>query len=285
MLVFPLKQLRLMRLIADGPASPWDADETQLSVPMRRLLGGADVPSGEDAGAVIHAEPAALADVRLANGTHEWIAQDTNTRFLLRTQLDSLLYNTRVFSGIKSPPGPAMGGWEAPGAPGRGSFEGHWLSAASRAAVTVPSEELKGRVLAFVAEVRRIQRSTPAGPYAGFVGGMDPRGIDDLFAISSSVPTVNASIAQAPLYHIHKWLAGLLDVHLFLEDQTALDVAIGLFDWLEPKMRGLIERHSMSWWDDILQWEYVSHEHVVRSANALVVVSSSCCWTVAGRVA
>ena len=156
--------------------------------------------------------------------------------------------------------GPSLGGWESPGGTGRGSFEGHWLSAASRAAVAIPSPELRSRVLAFVGEARRIQLATPPGPRAGFVGGMNPDALDDLFAISQPVPTVKrpngTDLSDAPLYHVHKWLSGLLDAHEFLHNETALEVAVGIFDWLEPKMTSLIEHHGMTWWDDILQWEY-----------------------------
>lgn len=171
-----------------------------------------------------------------------------------------LLTRILTFTNQRAPTGPSLGGWESPGATGRGSFEGHWLSAASRAAVAIPSPELRSRVLTFIGEARRIQLATSPGPHAGFVGGMNPDALDDLFAISQSVPTVKrpngTDLSDAPLYHVHKWLSGLLDAHEFLRNETALEVAIGIFDWLEPKMSGLIERHGMTWWDDILQWEY-----------------------------
>ena len=125
-----------------------------------------------------------------------------------------------------------------------------------------------GDLLCVTGEARRIQLATPPGPRAGFVGGMNPDALDDLFAISQPVPTVKrpngTDLSDAPLYHVHKWLSGLLDAHEFLHNETALEVAVGIFDWLEPKMTSLIEHHGMTWWDDILQWEYGARQQNPR---------------------
>eukprot|EP01051_Picozoa_sp_SAG22_P018406 SAG22_NODE_3089_length_1950_cov_1.398703_3_plen_337_part_01 len=252
-----------------GPVSPWDADEATASDMSASMSRRRALESGAGTGSVVQLEPVPLGAVRLGAGSWEAAAQETNRRFLMRVQTDSLLFNTRLGAGM-TPPGAPLHGWETPGASGRGSFEGHWLSAASRAAVAIPAPELGARVHAFVAEARRLQLLP--GPRRGFVGGMDPAALDQLFAVSTGVPTMNASISGMPLYHIHKWLAGMLDAHKFLGDEVALQVATGLFEFLEPKMAGLIENHGRGWWDDILQWEFggmndVLYELFARTGN------------------
>ena len=88
-----------------GANAPWEADETQLSMPMRRLLDDGAERAAPKPRSPLVVEPVPLAAVRLANGSHEWTAEDTNRQFLEKIQVDSLLFNTRLFGGANSPPG------------------------------------------------------------------------------------------------------------------------------------------------------------------------------------
>ena len=56
---------------------------------------------------------------------------------------------------------------------------------------------------------------------------------------------------------------------------VTVEVAVGIFDWLEPKMTSLIEHHGMTWWDDILQWEYGARRYKTRGSSR---DRQACAW-------
>lgn len=60
----------------------------------------------------------------------------------------------------------------------------------------------------------------------------------------------------APYYTLHKILAGLLDVYIVSGNQKALDIAVGMTDWLHARLNALPKETLISMWNTYIAGEF-----------------------------
>lgn len=167
--------------------------------------------------------------------------QALNRRYLVELRGERLLQNHYVEAGISVPVGRSdelHWGWESPSSLVRGHFLGHWLSAAAHQARATDDAELRGRAEWAVAELARCQRSN---------GGewLSPLPQSYLERAARGEPT------WAVQYVVEKTLSGLLDAHLLLGSEQALDVLERMAGWMH-RWTGRFSAHQM---DDLVDLE------------------------------
>ncbi len=144
-----------------------------------------------------------------------------NRTYLAELRTQRLLQNFHLEAGLQAPMAldDLHGGWELPTSLVRGHFTGHWLSAAAQVAAATGDAELRGKAEWAVAELARCQREA-GGEW-----------------LSSIPPTYLERAARgqptwAAQYVVEKTLSGLLDAHLLLGSEQALDVLERMADWM-----------------------------------------------------
>lgn len=208
----------------------------------RRLLIGTAAMAvcapaiGRETGTTVNAasrtaNPLPLADVRLRASDHK-LALEANRAVLHRLQPDRLLHNFRLYAGLE-PRAAIYGGWESDTIAGHSL--GHYLSALALMHQHTGDPELRRRADYIVAELALAQQQRGNG-YVGALGRKRADGVivdgAEIFTeiaagdIRSGGFDLNGS--WAPLYTVHKLLAGLLDVHTAWGNRQALTVASGL---------------------------------------------------------
>ncbi|WP_052075654.1 glycoside hydrolase family 127 protein [Sphingomonas taxi] len=181
------------------------------------------------------ARPLPLTAVRL-RPSDQATAVAVNRRYLLRLEPDRLLHNVRLYAGL--PPKAAIyGGWESDTIAGH--TLGHYLSALVLAWQQSGDTELRRRADYIVDEIAAAQAKRGTG-YVGALGRKTKEGAivdgEAIFAeiargeITSGGFDLNGS--WSPLYTVHKWLAGLLDVHRAWGNALALAVVEGLAGYI-----------------------------------------------------
>lgn len=128
-------------------------------------------------------------------------AFERNLRYLKSLDDDSLLYIYRFQAGLRFP-GTPTGGWEAPTSTGKGSFLGHWISAAARSVAVSGDPELKAKVDRIVEGLAACQRANGNG----FVHGMQENWFD---ALDRPRPGARDEVLAFAYYQTHKLLMGL----------------------------------------------------------------------------
>ncbi|MED9903891.1 MAG: glycoside hydrolase family 127 protein [Lachnospiraceae bacterium] len=109
-------------------------------------------------------------------------------------------------------------GWEAPTCQLRGHFLGHFLSAAASLAVTEQDGELKAKIEAIVAELKKCQELN-GGEWVGPIPEKYFKKLE------------NNQYVWSPQYVMHKLLMGLCDVYRDLQNEEALSIINRLSDW------------------------------------------------------
>ncbi len=188
------------------------------------------------------ARPLPLAAVRLGASDYAQ-ALEANRAVLHRLQPDRLLHNFRLYAGL-TPKAPIYGGWESDTIAGHSL--GHYLSALALMHQQTGDPELRRRADYIVEELALAQRQRGNG-YVGALGRKRPDGSivdgEEIFTeiaagtIRSGGFDLNGS--WAPLYTVHKLLAGLLDVHAAWGNGQALAVATGLAGYFARLFAGL----------------------------------------------
>lgn len=166
-------------------------------------------------------EPFDMRDVELGEGPC-LVAREANRRYLLELDPERLLHAFRVNAGLPSGAEP-LGGWEAPDVEVRGHFPGHYLSACALMYRATGDEELKRRGDYMVAELARVQQALGGGYLSAF-----PE--DFLDRLES-----RDRVTWAPLYVIHKIIAGLYDMHTLTGNAQALDVLVRMADYYKAR--------------------------------------------------
>jgi DUF1680 family protein len=149
--------------------------------------------------------------------------QRRNTDYLLFLDADRLLRSFRLNYGLDSRAA-ACGGWEAPRSQVRGHNTGHLMSALALtwASTGNPDARDKGRYI--VRQLAGLQgRAAAAGFNPGYLSAFPEEYFDRLEA---------GQPIWSPYYMIHKYLAGFIDQYQLAGDETALETAIGLADWV-----------------------------------------------------
>ena len=262
--------------------------------------------------------PVPLSAVRLSSGTEFAAAEQLNTRYLLSLPVDRLLWSFRKVAGLPTP-GTPFGAWEAaeggypdPATPTRtlrGHFVGHLLSGLALGFSSSSSDALAGRAAEIVAGLRACQLALGSG----FVSAWPAVVLDTLEA-------GDFAAVWAPLYTLHKILAGLLDVHQLIEMPTAGDeaagagaadvgaagaaeatraaggtaaddgaapgvallVAEGLVAYLDERVRRVRAEHGDDWWQAILEVEFGG---IGEAAHRLAAVCAAAQRTAAAAAA
>jgi DUF1680 family protein len=163
-------------------------------------------------------EPFPLGSVRLLPSPF-WDAQEANRALLHRYSADRLLHAFRINAGLPSSAQP-FGGWERPDCELRGHFVGHYLSACALMSASAGDAELKTKAGYIVAELAKCQQRLGGDYLSAF-----PVELFDRLKARKKV--------WAPFYTYHKILAGMLDMHLYCDNQQALEVAKGMADWAD----------------------------------------------------
>jgi len=179
----------------------------------------------------MRAKPLPLADVRLLPSDYA-TAVDVNIAYLLSLSPDRFLHNFRKYAGLE-PKAPIYGGWESDTIAGH--TLGHYITALVLAWQQTGDAECRRRADYIVDELALCQAQRKDG-YIGALGRKTKDGEivdgEQIFPevmrgeIKSGGFDLNGS--WSPLYTVHKYFAGLLDVHGAWGNAKALDVVTGL---------------------------------------------------------
>ncbi|HEV8427788.1 MAG TPA: beta-L-arabinofuranosidase domain-containing protein [Pyrinomonadaceae bacterium] len=181
------------------------------------------------------AEEFRLEDVRLLDGPFRH-AMMKDADYLLRLDADRLLSGFRKESGLK-PKAEAYGGWESMNIAGHSL--GHYLSACALMFAATGDVRFRERVNYIIAELEACQRANGNGYVAAIPNGK--KIFQEVSAGDIRVQPFDLNGGWVPWYTLHKLFAGLLDVHRYLQNAKALDIAITLADWAGTTVANLNE--------------------------------------------
>ncbi len=161
--------------------------------------------------------------------------RDRNRAYLMRLSAKNLLLPYYREAGLLSMtylPQGLHDGWDSPVSPLRGTFTGHWLSAAARTWEETGDGELKARADFIVSEIGRCQKEN---------GG------EWCFAIPEKYLAWLKRLKSiwAPHYVCHKTMMGLLDMHRYAGNEQALEIVRGAARWF-GRFTGDISRDAMT---------------------------------------
>lgn len=216
---------------------------------------GAPAEGAQPRSTLVKAQPFPLSHVRLTPSP--WLdAVETNRRFLLSLEPDRLLARFRENAGLAAK-APVYGGWESDTIAGH--TLGHYLSALSLMHAQTGDVEVRRRAEYIVAELALCQAQSGDGYVAALGRRVDGQVLangktlfDDVMRGEIDPRFGNLNGGWAPLYNIHKQLAGLLDAHLHLESAQALAVAEGMAGYLH-RVFAVLNKEQMQ---QVLDCEY-----------------------------
>ena len=146
-----------------------------------------------------------------------------NTSYLLFLDQERMLRSFRLNYGQTTDAQPCEG-WEAPVSEIRGHTTGHWLSSLALTYANTGNTDALTLGQYLVGQLAMFQaRDSAAGFNAGYLSAFPESYFDRLEAGEN---------VWSPYYMIHKYLAGLIDQYQLTGNDTALQVAIRLGDWV-----------------------------------------------------
>ncbi len=181
------------------------------------------------------AEEFRIEDVRLLDGPFKH-ALMKDAEYLLRLEPDRLLSGFRKEAGLK-PKAESYGGWESMTIAGHSL--GHYLSACALMFAATGDERFRERVNYIIAELETCQRANGNGYVAAI-----PNGKKIFHEVSTGdirVQPFDLNGGWVPWYTLHKLFAGLLDVHRYVKNVKALDIAVKLADFADATVAKLTE--------------------------------------------
>ncbi|KAH9289961.1 hypothetical protein KI387_034078, partial [Taxus chinensis] len=158
-------------------------------------------------------------------------AQETNLKYLLMLDVDSLVWSFRKTAGLDTP-GSAYGGWEDPDGELRGHFVGHYMSASALMWASTHDETLLYKMEAVVNALNDCQLKMGTGYLSAF-----PSELFDRFEAIRPV--------WAPYYTIHKIMAGLLDQYKLAGNDRAYKMVIWMADYFYNRVQNVISTHTI----------------------------------------
>jgi DUF1680 family protein len=202
-------------IAGDGDRPSWPAPE--------QLVGATAASTGYAPNGLAGRTAAfALRDVTLLDSPFRQ-NQTRNTTYLLFLDPERMLRSFRVNYGVPTTAQPC-GGWEDPRSQVRGHTTGHLLSALAITYANTGSAEALERGQYLVAQLAALQaRAKAAGFSPGYLSAFPETYFDWLEAGQG---------VWSPYYMIHKYLAGLIDQYQLTGNDTALQVAMRLGDWV-----------------------------------------------------
>lgn len=165
---------------------------------------------------------------------------------------DQLLVEFRTASGLDTKGAPLMIGWDAPDSLLRGHTTGHFISAYALAYAASGDETIKSKLDYVVDSLAEVQRAFAAKPgfHPGFLSAYSERQFDELEKYAP-YPTI-----WAPYYTLHKILAGLIDAYNYAGNETALDVASKVGDWVYDRLSKLPHEQLQNMWSMYIAGEF-----------------------------
>jgi DUF1680 family protein len=190
----------------------------------------------------LRAKPLPLTDVRLRPSPFA-TAVEVNIDYLMSLSPDRFLHNFRKYAGLE-PKAPIYGGWESDTIAGH--TLGHYMTALVLGWQQTGNPECRRRADYIVDELALCQSKRSDG-YIGALGRKTKDGkIVDGEAIFPEVMKgqiksggFDLNGSWSPLYTVHKYFAGLLDVHAAWGNARALEVVIGLGGYFEKVFAAL----------------------------------------------
>lgn len=152
------------------------------------------------------------------------VKRDRDLAYLMELKTKNLLFSYYTEAGLNGLLRERLSemdlhdGWDNPLCQIRGTFTGHWLSAAARIYQETKNQELKIRADFVVSEIGRCQAANGGG-------WAFPIPEKYLYGLK------NGRHFWAPQYVCHKTMMGFLDMYLFAENQQALEILKGCADW------------------------------------------------------
>lgn len=203
----------------------------------------------------LRAKPLPLTDVRLRPSAFA-TAVEVNIEYLMSLEPDRFLHNFRKYAGLE-PKAPIYGGWESDTIAGHSL--GHYMSALVLAWQQTGNPECRRRADYIVGELALCQ----AQRHDGYIGALGRKTKDGAIVDGEAIfPEVmrgeiksggfDLNGSWSPLYTVHKYFAGLLDIHAAWGNPEALRVAIGLAGYFEKVFAALDDAQMQ----DLLGCEY-----------------------------
>jgi len=212
---------------------------------------------GEQASITNIVNPFSLVDVKIAENTNEWKAQQLNLKYLLMLNVSSLSYNFKNTSGLPLDDAVPFGGWETPHGPvgdDRGHFTGHWLSASALMIEATGDAQLTKNAKELVSVLGECQKANAKkfpkfGP--GYLSGFPTLYFDCL----ENLWQKPCRYMQVPYYNVHKIMQGMLDQYLLLSNKQALEIVTLMADYFYKRITTLIQTNGTSVWERVLDTE------------------------------
>jgi len=165
--------------------------------------------------------PFPLKDVRLLDGPFK-ANQERDRVYLHSLESDRLLHNFRINAQLPSDAEP-LGGWEKPDVELRGHTVGHYLSACAMMYAATGDEGLKEKADYIVDELSKVQEVLNS---KGYLSAFPEEFIDRVESTEK---------VWAPYYTLHKIFAGLQDMYIYCNNQTALEIAEKMAQWIKSR--------------------------------------------------
>ncbi len=164
-----------------------------------------------------------IKDVKLLE-SEKSVKRDRDIAYLMELKTESLLFPYYTEAGLNGllnthlSDMPLHDGWDNPLCQIRGTFTGHWLSAAARLYQETGNMLLKAKADFIVAEIGRCQERNGGG-------WAFPIPEKYLYGLKKG------QHFWAPQYVCHKVMMGLLDMFQFADNNQALEIVKGCADW------------------------------------------------------
>jgi DUF1680 family protein len=206
-------------------------------------------------------EPLPPGDVELTAGESPLAeAAATNTAYLASMDPDRLVFSFRATAEVAQPTSGVQpySGWEHPGSELRGHYLGHWLSAAASALTGGSGVDASSEVMVSLrARLHDVVKALQACQAADGYLSAFPSELLDRFEAQKPV--------WAPLYTLHKLLAGLNDAAELSDVPGASDLGLGLAGYLTARAEAVVKAKGLDYWRQCLNLEYGGVAEALRS--------------------
>jgi len=156
------------------------------------------------------------------------INQERDAKWLRSIDNNRLLHTYRLNAGIPSKAKP-FGGWEEPTIELRGHSAGHVLSGLALMFASTGEEVFKLKGDSLVTELKKVQEA------------LDQNGYLSAFPQHFVNRAIHEGRVWAPWYTLHKIYAGLLDMYLYCQNETAFLMVKKMGDWAYAKLSPLTQ--------------------------------------------
>ena len=206
------------------------------------VLAGSSVVSAQTRARVVNPFP--LSSITLLASPFK-DAMDRTCVYLLWLDKDRMLYTFRANYGLSTQGASPVYGWEAVGHGLRGHTMGHFLTGLAQAYLLTGDSRYKVKADSIVTALQTCQNAAVSRGYTtGFLAAWTESKVDSLLAGTGLCP-------WAPLYCMHKTIAGLLDCYNLLGNSTALTVATAMGNWMYTKLSPYSNTQRQAFWNNM----------------------------------